>query len=272
MNTSSNDLPDLLPVLVALSGVLGLVIGSFLNVVVWRVPRGESVVRPPSACPHCGHPIRARDNVPVLSWLALRGRCRDCAGPISVRYPIVEASTGLLFAAVTAGLGLTWALPAYLFMTAVAVALALIDLQTRRLPDVIVLPAYPVLLALLTLASANPGGPSDWSALLRAALAGAVLFVVYFVLWFVYPGGMGYGDVKLAGLLGLALGWIGWGPVVVGGFAAFLLGGLYGLGLIAARRGGGKTAVAFGPWMLLGAALGVAVGVPLFDLYLGLLA
>jgi len=142
--------------LIATIGLLGLAVGSFLNVVVARVPAGASVVRPGSACPSCGHEIRARHNVPVLSWLWLRGRCADCRSPISPRYPIVELLTALLFAAVTAELGadhrLTLA-PALLYFTALGVALAAIDLDVHRLPNALVLPSYPVLAGLLVLAA-----------------------------------------------------------------------------------------------------------------------
>ena len=251
--------------------VLGLLIGSFLNVVVWRVPRGESIVSPPSACPACGHAIRARDNVPVLGWLLLRGRCRDCASPIALRYPLVEAATSLLFVAVALRFGLSWELPAYLYLAAVAVALALIDLDVHRLPDPIVLPGYPVLIVLLGLAAANPGGASGWGDLARAAIGAAILFVFYLALAVLRPGGMGMGDVKLAGVLGLALGWLGWGSLVIGAFGAFLLGGLFSIGLLVTRRAGRGSGIPFGPWMLAGAALGVAVGEPLWTAYLDLL-
>ena len=248
--------------------VLGLAVGSFLNVVVWRVPRGGSIVSPPSACPACGHRIRPWDNVPVVSWLLLRGRCRDCRAPISARYPLVEAGTAALF-------GLTaWhfddllpALPAYLVLAAAAVALALIDLDVHRLPNVIVLPLYPVLAVLLALASWLTG---DWGALLRAGIGGAALFAFYFLAAVIYPSGMGFGDVKLAGVLGGALAWLGWGPFAVGAFAPFLLGGFYAVGLLLTRRAGRGTGIPFGPWMLLGAAVGVAVGEPLWRAYLGL--
>lgn len=258
-------------VVVAMVGVLGLLIGSFLNVVVWRVPRGESVAHPPSACPHCGHVIRRRDNVPVVSWLVLRGRCRDCGAAISPRYPLVEAGTGVLFALTAWWAGPDWILPALLYLAAISVALALIDLDTRRLPDAIVLPSYPAALALLALASWNPGGDSDWASYVRALAGGGILFAVYFVTVLVYPAGMGFGDVKLAGVLGLYLGWFGWGALFVGWFAAFLLGGLYAVGLLLAGRAGRKTGVPFGPWMLLGAAIGIVVGQSVTDWYLGVL-
>lgn len=257
--------------LVFFAALLGLAVGSFLNVVVWRVPRGESVVSPPSACPRCHHQIRARDNVPVLSWLLLRGRCRDCGEPIAVRYPLIEAVTALAFAGVAWAVGWAWTLPVLLYLAAVSIALALIDIDTHRLPNAIVLPSYPMVLALLALASANPGGASDWAALLRSVIGGAALFGVYLLIVLVYPSGMGFGDVKLAGVLGLVLGWIGWGALVVGWFAAFLVGGVFGIALIVVGRAGRKTAIPFGPWMLLGAWIGIIAGQPLWDAYLSLL-
>jgi leader peptidase (prepilin peptidase) / N-methyltransferase len=263
--------PDdvLLVLLTVAIGVIGLIIGSFLNVVIWRVPRGESVVHPPSACPRCGHVIRARDNVPVFSWLVLRGRCRDCAAPIAARYPLVELGTGLLFALTAWLAGPTWILPALLYLAGISVALALIDIDTKRLPDAIVLPAYPVACALLALASWNPGGESDWPALVRAGIGAVVMFGIYFVTVLVYPAGMGFGDVKLAGVLGLYLGWFGWGALFVGWFAAFLLGGLFSIGLLVTGRARLKSGIPFGPWMLLGAGVGILVGQQVADWYLG---
>ena len=248
--------------------VLGLLVGSFLNVVIWRVPRGESVVRPPSACPGCGQEIRPRDNVPVLSWLLLRGRCRNCGTPISARYPLVEAGTAVLFGLVALHLP-PWAIPAYAYLAAIGVALALIDLDTHRLPNAIVLPSYPVLAVLLALAS---WGQGDWPALLRAAVGGGALWLFYFTLCLVYPRGMGFGDVKLGGLLGGALAWIGWGAFAIGAFGAFLLGGIFSMALLLTGRASRGTGIPFGPWMLLGAAVGIAVGEPLWRAYLSLLA
>lgn len=253
-------------VVVAFCWVLGLVIGSFLNVVVWRVPRGESVVHPPSACPACGHRIRAYDNVPVVSWLVLRGRCRDCRSPISVRYPLVESGTAVVFAAVGLRFGAGWDLPAFLYLGAIGVALALIDLDTRRLPNAIVLPSYLVAAVLLAGAALAAG---EWEPLPRAAAGGAALWAFYFLMALVYPAGMGFGDVKLAGVLGIYLGWVGWGALAIGAFAAFLLGGLFSIGLLVARRATRKSAVPFGPWMILGAAIGIASGEAVWAAYLG---
>jgi len=249
----------------------GAVIGSFLNVVIWRVPRGESIVRPPSACPTCGARIRARDNIPVLSWLLLRGRCRDCSEPISRRYPAVELLTAVLFVLVVlrflGGSSLA-PVPAYWYLAAIGVTLSLIDLDTHRLPNAIILPSYPVVAVLLTLAS---WGVGDWDALLRALIGGAVLFALYLLLCVVKPGGMGFGDVKLAGIVGAGLAWIGWGTLAVGGFAAFLLGGIYGAALMLAHRAGRKSKVPFGPWIVLGAVVGLAFGEALWAGYLDMI-
>ncbi|HMM82204.1 MAG TPA: prepilin peptidase [Terrimesophilobacter sp.] len=244
-----------------LVGVLGLAIGSFLNVVVWRVPNGMSLSSPPSACPKCQHPIRARDNIPIVSWLILRGTCRDCGEPISVRYPLVELGTALAFVGValwsaTRPAGL-WLLPAYLYFAAVSIALALIDLDTRKLPNRLVVPSIAIVGILLALVSFATG---DWFALLWAIVAGAALFLFYFLLVVIYPSGMGFGDVKLAAVVGLALGYLGWGSLLVGAFAAFLLGGIFSVVLLATRRATRKTGIPFGPWMLLGAWVGIVFG------------
>ncbi|WP_432498588.1 prepilin peptidase [Kineococcus auxinigenes] len=250
------------------AALLGLLVGSFLNVVVHRVPRGESVVHPASRCPGCGHAVRRRDNVPVLSWLLLRGRCRDCRLPVSARYPLVEAGTAVLFAAVAHLVGPAWALPAYLYLAAIAVALALIDLDVHRLPDAIVLPSYPVVAGLLLLASALNG---DWAAALRAAVGAVAVFGLYVVLFVAKPGGMGLGDVKLAGVLGMLLGWWGWDALVVGTFLAFLLGGVVALPLVLSGRAGRRSRIPFGPYMLAGALLALLVAEPATDWYLGVI-
>ena len=264
------------------AGGLGLLIGSFLNVVVYRVPAGMSISSPPSACPGCHAPIKAYDNVPVLSWLALRGRCRSCRTAISARYPVVELATGGFFALVAAVVWPWTAVPteaaplvaalleliAFLWLAGASVALAIIDVEHHRLPDAIVLPSYAVGLVLLGASSALSG---EWDALLRGVVGMAALFVFYLALALVKPGAMGLGDVKLAGVLGLWLGWLGWGELVVGAFAAFLLGGLFSVVLLATRRAQRTGGIPFGPWMLAGAWVGVLVGGIVAASYLQLL-
>ena len=275
-------------------GVFGLLIGSFLNVVAYRVPAGVSIVSPPSACPNCGQAIRPYDNVPVLSWLVLRGKCRDCAEPISTRYPLVELGTGVAFAAVTAwwfvmggvastssatGVASTGSatgvvasilvLVALLYLAAISVVLGLIDIDVHKLPNRIVLPSYLVAGALFVAASAFSG---DWSALLRSGIGLAGLWLVYAILAVARPGGMGFGDVKLAGLLGAYLGWIGWGTLFVGAFAAFILGGVFALILVLTRRANRKGGIPFGPWMLAGAWVGMFFGETVWHGYLSLFA
>lgn len=273
---------ELAPLLAAgavLTGVLGLVVGSFLNVVIYRVPAGLSVVNPPSACPGCGSGIKPYDNVPVVSWIVLGGRCRTCREPIAVRYPLVEFAGGLAFVAVAwwwtasrglpeSGVGLAASalgLVAFLYLAAISISLAAIDLDVHRLPDRIVLPAYVVLAVLLGASSLIAGDPA---ALSRAAIGALALAAFYVALAFVKPGAMGLGDVKLAGVLGLALAWLGWPALVVGAFAAFLTGGLFGVALLITRRAGRGSGIPFGPWMLLGAWIGIVVGEPIARAYL----
>ncbi len=268
-----------LVLLLVLAGLLGLAIGSFLNVVVYRVPAGKSLT-PDSACPKCGSAIRKRDNIPVLSWLMLRGKCRGCAQPISARYPLVEAFTAVAFVVVTARFGpaifdsatapdavaASLELVAFLALTAISIALALIDLDTKTLPNAIVLPS---LLAGVVLLGAASALRADWTGLLQALAGGAILFAFYLILALVKPGGMGFGDVKLAAVLGLYLGFLGWGNLLVGSFAAFLFGGLFGIALMILRRAGRKSRIPFGPWMIAGAWTGIFVGGLVADAYFG---
>lgn len=246
-------------------GVLGLIIGSFLNVVIWRVPRDESVVRPPSHCPSCDKPISPRDNVPVLSWLLLRGRCRHCQTRISIRYPLVELATAGLFVAFAVRFGPHAALPAFLYLAGVGVALAMIDLDVQRLPDKLTLPSYPVALVLLGIAAGVDGAGWPYA---RALIGMAALFGFYATLWFVYPAGMGLGDVKLSGVLGLYLGWLSWGALVVGAASAFLVGAVVSISVVLARGGNRKTKVPFGPFMLLGVLIATFAAHPISHAYL----
>jgi leader peptidase (prepilin peptidase)/N-methyltransferase len=267
--------------LVALVGITGLAIGSFLNVVVYRVPAGMSVVHPRSACPNCGHEISARENIPLLSWLVLRGKCSNCAEPISKRYPLVELAGAAAFAIVglwfTPQLAAAGTLPAtfaavlhlvaFLYLAAITLALAIIDVETHKLPNVIVLPAYAVGAALLGTAALLQG---DLVGLGRMAAGAGILFAFYFVLAMISPRGMGMGDVKLAGVLGLFLGSLGWGQLAVGAGAAFVLGGLFSIILLITKRVGRKGGIPFGPWMLLGAWVGIFAGPAIAGGYLSL--
>lgn len=250
--------------LLGFAGLVGLAVGSFLTVVAARVPAGESLVHPRSRCPGCRAAVRARDNVPVLSWLRLRGRCRACRAPIPFRYPLIEAATGGLFVLLAWRFGPSPALPAYLYLAAVGVALSAIDLQIRRLPDRLTLPSYAVGLVLLGAASLAGHQPG---ALVRAVLAMAVAYALFFGLALL--GGMGFGDVTLAGVLGLYLGWLGWGAFAVGLFAAFFIGGVVSVGLLAAGRAKRKTKVPFGPFLVAGALVAVVAGQPIAAAWLG---
>jgi len=246
-------------------GVLGLLIGSFLNVVIYRVPEGLSLVRPGSACPACGHAVRPYDNVPVLSWLLLHGRCRDCRTRIPVRYPLVELATGVLFALVGWRFGLTAYTPAVLVVVAAGVALFMIDLDHQRLPFAVTgAAALGAGVVLAADAVANGAGH------LPAALLWAAIWLgVYGGIWLLTAGrGMGLGDVALAPVLGLVLGWLGAGAGAVGLAAGFLVGALVGVGLLAAGRAGRRARVPHGPFLLTGAAVGLFAGGPLWSGYL----
>jgi leader peptidase (prepilin peptidase)/N-methyltransferase len=242
---------------VVLAALGGLAIGSFLNVVVWRVPRHESLVKPPSHCPGCDALIKPWDNVPVVSWLLLRGRCRSCGEPISVRYPLVEAATALLYVAVVlarhdaAGVALGIAL-----MT-ILVPVVLIDYDHHIIPNAIT--AFGAVVALAITLALDRGFVVEQ--LIAAAAAGGFFFVVAML----YPRGMGMGDAKLAGVLGLYLG-RAVGPAVA---IAFITGSLVGV-LIIARKGaaeGRKTRVPFGPFLALGGAIALFVGTQLANDY-----
>ena len=259
--------------LVLLCAVLGLAVGSFLNVVIYRVPRKESVVRPRSHCPSCDTQLRETDNVPVVSWLVLRGRCRTCGEPISVRYPLVELATGVLFAGAALRFGFDWPLPAFLLFLAALLALALIDLEHYLLPNRII---YPTLYASAPLLVGAAAFGHYWTHFEErgAGLKGSILgglgaFAFFFLLNLVYPRGMAFGDVRLSGLIGVYLGWLGPATLFLGLFAGFLSGSVIGVTLILARRADRKTPIPFGVFLAFGAMLAVYFGRPILDWYLG---
>jgi leader peptidase (prepilin peptidase) / N-methyltransferase len=244
--------------IVVLAAVVGLSLGSFLNVVAYRLPRHESLVTPGSHCPGCGTAIRPYDNVPVLGWLALRGHCRSCKVAISPRYPIVEATTAALAVGVVLVKHSTHDVTLGLALIAVLVPVALIDYDHRIIPNRLTLPAAIVALA-IGLVTDPAGVPEQ---LIAGAAAGGFLLVFALA----YPRGMGMGDVKLAAVLGLYLG----RAVVVAVLAGVLAGALVGAFVIA-RVGvseGRKTAVPFGPFLALGGVIALLAGVPIEHWYL----
>jgi leader peptidase (prepilin peptidase) / N-methyltransferase len=242
----------------ALAFVGGLLIGSFLTVVAHRVPRGESVVGGRSHCPHCGTQIAAYDNLPVLSWLLLRGRSRCCGEPISPRYPLTEITLAILW---TATVAVHWDDPTEvalgLVFTATLLAITLTDLERRVIPNKILLVA--AVLGVLIAAVGDPGTLPERA--IAAAAAGGVLFLVVLA----YPKGMGLGDVKLTAVMGLYLG-RNVAPAVL---VALLVGSIVGLAMIA-RHGAAarKQAIPFGPFLALGGVVGLLAGDQLVDLYL----
>jgi leader peptidase (prepilin peptidase)/N-methyltransferase len=252
----------------AIAGLFGLVIGSFLNVVIWRVPRKVSIVHPRSRCPSCDTQIAERDNIPVLSWLLLRGRCRTCGAGISARYPLVELLTGVLFAAVGARFYDSWALPAYLVLTAGLIALSAIDLEHYLLPNRLVYPLGFAGAALLAFASALE---NDWNAYGRALAAAAAAFVFFFIVHVISPRGMGFGDVRLSFVLGMYLGWLGWAEMLAGLFLGFVYGAIVGLVVMAVVGAKGrKYHIPFVPFLALGTMTIVLFGEPILDWYRGL--
>ncbi|HEV2755402.1 MAG TPA: prepilin peptidase [Actinomycetota bacterium] len=259
--------------LVTFTGVLGLIFGSFGTVAAWRIPRRENIVTGRSHCPRCGAMIRAFDNVPVLSWLLLRGRCRNCGNPISIRYPLTELATGILFALSAAKFG--WSVETFVYAAFfwALVVLTSIDIDHKLLPNRIVYPSFVlgwIGLAAAALVDDDPGRLVD--AAVGAAIFGGLLFLVSFVGEIVYKKtAMGLGDVKLAFVLGTFLGYDRLALVPMAMFMSFLSGAVIGLIVIKVAGGDRRTEVPFGPFLVLGTVLALFVGEPLVDAYVGLL-
>lgn len=242
--------------------VIGAVIGSFLNVCIHRLPAGESVVYPPSHCPGCGVRIRSRDNIPLLSYVLLRGRCRSCGAAISLRYPVVEALSGALLVLLLYRFGLSPALGVYAAFVAALVVVSFIDLDHQIIPDVISLPGIVVGLV----ASALGQGPPLLDSLLGALVGGGMLYAVA-VGYHAFTGreGMGGGDIKLLAMIGAFLGWRGvLLSLIIGSFT----GAVVGISLILVRRTDSRVPIPFGPFLALGAVCSLAFGDRLIAWYL----
>jgi leader peptidase (prepilin peptidase)/N-methyltransferase len=239
--------------------LFGFVIGSFLNVVIARLPMERSLVHPPSACPECGAPIRWYDNIPIVSWLLLRARCRACHHPISWRYPAVELLTGLLFALAAWRAATVLDLVAAVVFLAALVVISGIDLDHQIIPDVVTLPGI-VIGALLSLL----GSPTSWLDVLLGILVGGGPFVLIILL--TAGRGMGGGDPKLGAMIGAFLGWkLALLAILIGVWS----GGAVAIALLATGRKGRKAAIPFGPFLALGGVISLLWGRPLLAWYLG---
>ncbi len=252
--------------------ILGLMIGSFLNVVIYRVPRHESIVHPPSHCPGCGRPIRAYQNIPILSWLLLKGRCASCAQPISIQYPLVELITGCLFFAVFLRYGLSFKTAVYLPFTAVLIALSVIDFQTKLLPDVMTLPTA-IIASVLSLLTLHPAVHAVWEITpLRATLgilfgAGPLALVAWIYYLMTRREGLGIGDIKLMIATGALLGPA---PAFLTIFIGAVTGTVISLPLLFSRSENRYRQIPFGPFLSIGAWIAAMWAEPLIRGYLRL--
>jgi leader peptidase (prepilin peptidase)/N-methyltransferase len=244
-------------VAVAVAGLVGLPLGSFAGVVADRVPRGESVVQPASRCTNCGRMLGVLDNVPVISYVLLRGRCRACRTKIPARDLTIEITTALALALVAWRLPTVWAVPSYGVLLVGLAALSAIDFEHQRLPTAVLYWTVAVAGPLLVLASALS---NRWDSLIPAAIGAAACFLVFLGIWFVAPRGMGFGDVRLAGLCGGWLGWLGASVIPVGILAGFLLAGVPAIVMLATGKANRKTKLAFGPYLVLGTVVGICFG------------
>jgi leader peptidase (prepilin peptidase)/N-methyltransferase len=245
--------------------MLGLTVGSFLNVCIWRIPRGGSIIRPGSSCPLCGSHIRPTDNIPLLSYLLLGGRCRYCKGGIAPRYPLVEALNAALYLLVHDRFGLGWHLPVYLVFVSSLLVITFIDLDFQIIPDSITLPGIPLALAAGSLLMPDPFMRAyllGYKASFIGAISGFGFFYAVAVL---SRGGMGGGDVKLMGMVGAMVGWKG---VVMTTFAGSLAGSLFGLYLMLFKGKGRKTKVPFGPFLALGSLVSLLWGQEILQWYI----
>lgn len=250
----------------AVFAVFGLLIGSFLTVVIHRVPRKESIVAPGSACPRCGTPIRWFENIPVLSWLALRGRCRRCGNRISAQYPVIELTTAALFAGASLAVEPLSAEVILAPFLALMLAIGVIDARHKIVPNAITYPAVPLFAAAIGVGQWLDGGPDILRGLIGLLAYGLPIFLMALV----YPAGMGLGDAKLAILIGLVLGSLGLARVAVAAGLGILAGGIGAIVAISVLKLGRKSQVPYGPFLAGGAVVAGLVGDRISSAYLSL--
>lgn len=247
--------------LILVSALLGLIVGSFLNVCIHRLPLRQSVVGGRSACPKCGRQIRAWENIPIVSWLALRGRCAGCRQPISVRYPVVEAATALVFAAGAAVFGPSWLLVSRLAFASALIVLFVIDLEHRILPNVITIPG--IFAGLVSSAFLPPGLTS---AVIGAAACGLGLWGMgELVSRALGKEALGFGDVKMIAMMGAFLGWQ---QTLVALFLASLLGSLIGMTIVLVTRNRDYL-IPLGSFLAIGGLVAAVAGEPIVEWYAG---
>jgi leader peptidase (prepilin peptidase)/N-methyltransferase len=256
--------------------VFGLLVGSFLNVCIHRIPREQSIVSPPSACPGCGTGIKPWDNIPLISYfILLRGKCRTCRTPISLRYPLVEAVNSLLYYAAFMQFGIGWHLPLLWLFASAMIVIIFIDIDFQIIPDVITLPGMPIGLiaaAFLlpdpfsTFSTSNGTAVFEVLGLINSLIGLVVGFGLFYLIAVLSRGGMGGGDIKMMGMVGAFIGWKG---VLLTTLLGSLTGAIVGVGLMAASKAGRKTKIPFGPYLALGALISLFFGTPILRWYLG---
>lgn len=239
------------------AGVVGLAVGSFGTVVAERVPKGESLLRPASHCDSCERPLRSLENVPLLSYLVLRGRCSSCGARIPASVLVLELAVAAVFVAFSGRLASLWALPGYCVLSAGLLVLSDIDLRLRRLPTPIVYWTGGLGAALLVVASAGTG---DWNALLSAGIGAIGCWAVFLAIFVAVPKGLGFGDVRLVAVCGMMLGWLGLRVVPLGLLLGFVLAALPAIGLMILGKANRKSQIPFGPYLAGGAILGSLFG------------
>ncbi len=246
--------------------LFGLVIGSFLNVCIYRIPRNLSIVFPSSKCPKCGAEIKAIDNIPLISYILLRGRCRSCKETISIRYPLVELLNGLCYVLVLWRYGLSPTAIVFMAYMSALIVITFVDIDFQIIPDVITIPGAFICLALGSLVVKDPFLRVSMLGYKSSLIGAALGFGLFYAIAILSRGGMGGGDIKMMAMVGALTGWKG---VLLTTFAGSLLGSVIGIALMALKGKGRKTKIPFGPFLAAGSAISVLFGQEILRLYLG---